>query len=137
VTRPDETEELIEKRKMYVVVRGDLPPGLRAAQAGHAIAEVAMRNPQPAEDWLCADDGNYLIILDVENERHLLYWLGIIERESIPCAAFKEPDLGNEWTAFAAFPEPSQNHLFSYLPLAYTKRRWGARLRRYFGVIPS
>ena len=134
MTRQDETPELVEKRKMFVVVRGDLPPGLRAAQAGHAIAEVTLSHPYIATNWHADPEGNYLIILDVPDERTLLWWLGITERESIPCVGFREPDLGNEWTSFAALPMPAQNDLFAELPLAYTKRHWGARLRRYFGI---
>ena len=137
MTRPDETPELIEKRKMYVIVRGDLPPGLRAAQAGHAVAEACLRMPNTADLWHTDEDGNYLIILEVDDEKALLDAYHLVKSYDIRRELFREPDLSLEATAFACLPSPELNHVLSHLPLAYTKRRWGARLRRYFGVMPS
>jgi peptidyl-tRNA hydrolase len=135
--RPDETPELTEKRKMYVVVRGDLPPGLRAAQAGHAIAEACLMIPHAADDWHEDPEGNYLIILEVPDEKALLAFWSEVKSWDIRQELFREPDMALEATAFAALPPPDLNHVFAVLPLAYTKRRWGARFRRWIGLRPA
>jgi len=135
MTRPDDLPAIAEKRKMYVIVRGDLPPGLRAAQAGHAVAEACLRL-RSASHWHDDPDGNYLIILEVSDEKALLDFYATVKSWDIPREMFREPDLHLEATAFAALPATTLNHVFSHLPLAYTKHRWGARLRRYFGVKP-
>jgi len=126
--RPDETPELIEKRKMYVVVRGDLPPGLRAAQAAHAVAEMCLRSTA-ATGWHQDPDGNYLIILEVPDEKALLNFWADVKSWDIRRELFREPDLAREATAFAALPMPHLNHVFADLPLAYAKHRWGAWFR--------
>jgi hypothetical protein len=128
--RQDEIPELAEKRKMYVVVRGDLRPGLRAAQAAHAVAEACLRMPDIADFWHTDPDGNYLIILEVESERELLDTCLLVKSYGIHLQVFREPDLWNEPTAFAAIPPPQLNHVFAHLPLAYTKRSLFRRMRR-------
>lgn len=135
--RPDETPELAEKRKMYVVVRGDLPPGLRAAQAGHAVAEVCLGLPNKADLWNTDEDGNYLITLEVDDIFALHDAHRLIVSNSIANRAFFEPDLGMEMTAFGCLPSPELNHVLSHLPLAYTKRRWASRFQRWIGLGPS
>lgn len=120
-------EPEVEPHKLYVVVREDLPPGLRAAQAGHAIAEVAMKHPDLAWHW--HRSGNYLIVLGVPDEETLVSWWLYLDIWETPRVGFREPDLDNSFTAFAAFPEPENNRVFNVLPLAYAqkKRRWFRR----------
>ncbi len=132
--RPDENEYLIDKRKMYVIVRGDLPPGLRAAQAGHAIAEICLRQNRAAS-WNLDPLGNYLIILEVPDEGALLEAFQLVKSYNICREMFREPDLRSEATALACLPPPELNHVLSGFPLAYTKRRWSARLRRRAGSL--
>lgn len=127
--RQDEVPEIVEKRKMFVIVRGDLPPGLRAAQAGHAVAEMCLRHDL-ARGWHDDPEGNYLIILEAESRVHLLDCLYDAQDQSITCELFREPDLDHQPTAFAALPMPEMNHVFSSLPLAYSRRRWWPRFRR-------
>ena len=128
--RPDDLPAIAEKRKMYVIVRSDLAPGLRAAQAGHAVAEACLRH-RDATHWHEDPEGNYLIILEVPDEEALLHFHQVVTVGwHITSEIFREPDLGYDATAFAALPRVGQNHLFSHLPLAYSKRRWWPRFRR-------
>ena len=59
----------------YVIVRADLPRGLQAAQICHAAGESAANQPVP--------EGTHAIVLQVEDEEHLLgiadklHWAGI------------------------------------------------------------
>jgi peptidyl-tRNA hydrolase len=122
--RPDESIELTEKRKMYVVVRRDLPPGLRAAQAGHAVAEMCLRFPESAHQWNDDSNGNYLIILEVHDEGELLEFYEEVKSWDILREFFREPDLCGQLTALAALPDPSLNHVFAELPLAFRRRSW-------------
>jgi len=127
--RPDDLLAIAEKRKMYVVVRSDLPPGLRAAQAAHAVAEACLRL-HAATHWHDDPEGNYLIILEVPNQEALLDSFAMVKSWGVPRELFREPDLRYDATAFAALPRVGQNHIFSHLPLAYSKRRWWPRFRR-------
>lgn len=116
---------MTEPAKLYVVVRRDLPPGLQAAQAGHAIAELCIRHPQAAFRW--NRGGNYLIVLAANNERDLIDWYLTAKSYDMTRELWREPDLQLDATAFAAFPEPEDNEVFARLPLALQekpRRRW-------------
>jgi len=78
------------KRRLYVVVRADLDPGLQAAQACHA----ARAYPTPP-----AEDEN-LVVLAARDGHHLgeLFELG---RRLGPGVAFHEPDLDGALTAIS------------------------------------
>lgn len=127
--RQDEIPEIVEKRKMFVIVRRDLPPGLRAAQAGHAVAEMCLRHDL-AHQWHDDPEGNYLIMLEVANEGVLLEWFSYVKSFDITRELFREPDLAYDATALAALPTPELNQVFSPLSLAYSHRRWWPRFRR-------
>jgi len=81
-------------KKLYVLVRKDLPTSYQAVQAGHAVAE-----------WLIHDQSwknGTLIYLGVNNEKELLRWGSKLKNKDIPFVTFKEPDIGNELTALAS-----------------------------------
>lgn len=98
-------------KRLYVVVRGDLPVGLQMAQACHAAREFAFK-------FWEQDVGENLVVLQAKNEGHLLrLWVENDEDgERANSVLFREPDLGNEFTAFAASGK-ARRHL-SALPLA-------------------
>lgn len=80
-------------RRLYVLVRKDLPESYRAVQAGHAVAE-----------WLLHDrswNNETLIYLSVPNEVGLYRWADKLCRRKINFVGFKEPDIGNQLTALA------------------------------------
>jgi len=79
-------------KRLYIVVRDDLTPGLMLAQACHAAFEYGMYG---------ADDvGDNLIVLTASPD-------ALRELEAQVCAltlsheSFREPDLGGELTALA------------------------------------
>lgn len=89
--------------KLYVLVRDDLSPGLQLAQAVHAATAFAQRHPERSASTENA------VILAVPDEATLLSYAtddGVL---------FREPDLGDEATAFATVSEGSA---YSSLPLA-------------------
>jgi hypothetical protein len=108
-------------RKLYAVVREDLPPGLRAAQMAHAVAGVVQNMPSATLEWQTAD--NYLIVLGARDEIHLREVVSVLLDENVSHYVWHEPDLGNSLTAVASLPDPTKNILFADLPLAYTKRK--------------
>ena len=95
-------------KRLYVVVRADLPAGLQLAQACHATREFGLRHPE-------VDVGDNLVVLHVPGEAELRRIVDAAG-EALPVAPFFEPDLGGEMTA-AAFPF-SARPLVSSLPLA-------------------
>lgn len=97
-------------------MRGDLAPGLQAAQAVHAALEFAAANPEMIGAWL--KDSNYLVIVQVDDEQALA---GLIRRavlKRIPHHTVVEPDLGDEMTALALAPGDAARRLCASLPLA-------------------
>lgn len=90
--------------RLFGVTRADLPAGLRAAQVGHALIAWTVRYGPPPEN---------LVLLEVPDEQALL---GVLAR-CVDCdaAAFHEPDLNGEFTAFAVGPRAAR--ALSNLPL--------------------
>lgn len=127
--RIDNTPQLAEKRKLYVVVRRDLPPGLRTAQAAHAVAEMCIYHQDLADLWRADPDGNYLIVLEVPDEPALLNMFHDVKAWGISRELFREPDIGFQATALGALPAPGLNHAFAHLPLAFAKRTIWQRMR--------
>lgn len=82
-------------KKLYVLVNKDLPCSLPAVQAGHAVAEFCLRHAQ-AREW----DNQYLIFLEVYNQKQLEHWKFKFEKRNIDISLFKEPDINNVMTAF-------------------------------------
>jgi hypothetical protein len=80
-------------KRLYVIVRKDLPKSYRAVQAGHAVAE-----------WLLHDQtwkNETLIYLGVQDEKELSSWVDKLDFKNIKWVGFKEPDINNELTAIA------------------------------------
>lgn len=100
--------------RMYVIVRGDLLPGYQMAQAAHAATYLA------AESKLSLYQHPTITILNVPNEAVLMNVLEM--HQHIPGDPepflFREPDLGNEATAFACY---SIGEEFASLPLALSE----------------
>jgi peptidyl-tRNA hydrolase len=102
--------------RLYIAVRGDLPPGLQAAQAVHSAIEYALASPGSAAEWHA--HSNFLVVVAVPDEWSLL---GLVERArktGVPCWAVREPDIGDEVTAAALGPGEGARRLCSSLPLA-------------------
>jgi len=109
--------DLSPRRKLYAVVREDLPEGLRAAQMAHAVAGIVQNMPAATAEWQGTD--NYLIVLGVRDEERLRGVVGILLDENVSHYLWHEPDLDGSLTAIASLPEPTYNGLFAGLPLAY------------------
>ena len=79
-------------KKMYVLVRKDMPKSYQAVQAGHALAEYLM-HVQHA--WT----NGTLVYLNVRNEKELYNWIKVLNIKGIDWKGFWEPDVGDELTA--------------------------------------
>ena len=97
-------------------MRGDLAPGLQAAQAVHAAFEFAAKHPETTAEWL--RDSNYLVIVQVPDEASLS---GLIRRAVLAGVDHHtgvEPDIDDEMTAVALAPGDAARRLCASLPLA-------------------
>jgi peptidyl-tRNA hydrolase len=108
----------------YILVRGDLPPGLQAAQACHAAFDFATVYPEITRKW--KRQSNYICILQVPDERTLLDYAALARSEDVKFVLFHDPDVpldGDDesgvgsHTALAIEPGEFYRHLSS-LPLA-------------------
>lgn len=91
------------EKKLYVVVRGDLEPGLRAAQSCHALRQFVEEHPETDQDWF--KTSNTFVLLEVPDVEELAELTLVLDRRDIKYARFIEPDLGHELTAIAVAPE--------------------------------
>lgn len=98
-------------QKLFVVIRADLPPGLQAAQACHALQAMNDQHPQVIKQW----KGN-IVLLAVSNMAELSELACTMQRAKMPIALFCEPDIGGEPTALAVHGNASKR--LSSLPLA-------------------
>ncbi len=95
-------------KRLYVVVRDDLPPGLQMAQACHAAFEFGRYAQE-------ADVGDNLVVLHASREKICALAKAAMGR-GLAHILFEEPDLGGEATAVAL--EGDGRPLVSSLPLA-------------------
>jgi len=103
-----------EMDKLYIVVRNDLEHGLQAAQACHALREFGEEHPEIDKKWY--EDSKNIVILQAPSETDLHKLVATAQREEIPHAGFREPDLNDVLTAVAL--APTAGRLLSNLPLA-------------------
>jgi peptidyl-tRNA hydrolase len=101
--------------KLYIVVRGDLSPGLRAAQACHAQRLFVEEHPEVDRDWY--ENSNTIVILEVRDIDELMDLAFDLDARNIRFSQFDEPDLQNEPTAIAVAPEGKG--FLRRLPLAF------------------
>lgn len=101
--------------KLFLVVRGDLSPGARAAQLCHAMREFIEHHPEIDEEWYRVS--NTVVLLEVEDESRLRSLAEDATKVGAPVTLFAEPDLDNQYTALAL--GPSGRNLVRRLPLAF------------------
>lgn len=101
-------------QKLYIIVRSDLSPGAQCAQACHAMRAFSGQHPERDATWY--RDSNNLVVLNVASEGELMQWLEMLQGTGAPVALFREPDFGDQATAFAALPESGRE--LRKLPLA-------------------
>jgi peptidyl-tRNA hydrolase len=104
--------------KIFLVTRGDLAPGVRAAQLCHALRQLAAEHPELDARWFA--ESNTLVLLEVSDEPALAALAVRARDDDIPVAAFHEPDLGGSLTAVAL--GPAARRLVRRLPLAYSRQ---------------
>lgn len=97
-------------KRLYVVVRSDLPPGLQMAQACHAVRAFSTGRPV-----LLFDEN--LIALNA-TPAELMGILARVHHEQIPYAPFYEPDLDLQLTAIAISGDGQARRILSTYPLA-------------------
>lgn len=107
----------MDVKRLYVVVRHDLPLGLQMAQACHAAREFTLQHEE--------DVGDNLVVLHASPGE--LCCLVASAEGLCTVTAFHEPDLGGELTA-AAFGLGARA-LLSSLPLACRPPRPKAELQ--------
>ena len=99
-------------KRLYVVVRADIPAGLQLAQACHVTREFTRAHPEE-------DVGENLVVLAAKSEPELQE-LFTDARSVCPRTAFYEPDLDGAMTAVALVGEARR--LLSSFPLALRYR---------------
>lgn len=109
-------------RYQYILVRGDLSPGLQAAQAAHAAFDFALKFPDSTRKW--SQTSNYICILAVPDEQTLLSYGTKAHDQGVRHVIFHDPDVPGDasglvgsFTALAIEPGDFHRHLSS-LPLA-------------------
>lgn len=107
--------------KLFIVTRSDLAPGARAAQLCHAMRQWSAEHPEADRQWF--EESNTLVLLEAANEEALAALVGRAQAARVPCAEFREPDLGEALTAVTIGPPGAG--LVAQLPLALRERKGG------------
>lgn len=95
---------------VYCLVRSDLPLSQQVVQACHASHQAGR--------FLLLEDPPNLIVLSVEDEASLLDAAQRAQGHGIRLTVFREPDRGNEATAFCTEPvQGAARKIFQRLPL--------------------
>jgi len=100
--------------KLYVAVREDLPPGLQAAQACHAVREFTARHPDLDQEWF--ERSKTLVLVGVPDEAAVHALARAAAHAGAPFAVNLEPDLGDQVTAIALTGKEAKR-LMRELPL--------------------
>lgn len=104
----------MKNTKLYVIVRGDLPPGAQLAQSNHAAIRFCLTFTEAAREW--SDASNNIAVLAAPDERALaMLLLHATGRPDVRAVSFREIDLDNSMTAIALFGEPV-SRMVSSLP---------------------
>jgi peptidyl-tRNA hydrolase len=101
--------------KLYVIVREDLSPGARVAQAVHGAHGFADAHPTEYARW--RSDSNTVAVLGAQGEPHLRYLMEMARTWDIPHASFQEPDMAGASTVLVLAPGPASQRLTRGLPL--------------------
>jgi len=102
-------------RRLYIVVRNDLIPGLQISQSVHAKDEFTKEHPEVERRW--ANTSNTIIILSgTTNQLYSAISQALVK--NVKFSSFKEPDLNYEVTAVAFEPSLATVELVKGLPLA-------------------
>jgi len=108
--------------KLYVVVRGDLKPGLRAAQAVHAAIELSSNSPRGVFDWEVTDGSLVLLQTKTPSDLEELR-KQVLNLKPYAYGEFHEIDLNGELTSIAFWNEEFEvlSDLVRELPLAFSE----------------
>jgi peptidyl-tRNA hydrolase len=101
--------------RLYLAVRGDLSPGLAAAQAVHAAFQFATEYPSITGPWL--QNSQYLVIVSVPDEAALIGLTTRALEQDLACSLWAEPDMRGAKTALAIQPGAVARRLCANLPL--------------------
>jgi peptidyl-tRNA hydrolase len=102
-------------RKLFIVVREDLPYGSPCAQVAHALTEFSIKYPVDFHDWY--NVSNTIAVLRVPTMLDLAKLCDRAEFEGCRKAEFHEPDLNNELTAVAFEPSEKSRLFLKHLEL--------------------
>ena len=91
--------------------------GYRAVQSTHAALNFIFEHPSRAGPWFY--DSNYLVQLELKNEKQLKLLIRNCEKYGLAYTVFSEPDIGNQITAIAIEPSPITQKLVRKIPLLF------------------
>jgi hypothetical protein len=78
-----------------------------------------MEHPELSKNW--HKDSNYLTVLNVRDEEHLVEISGKLSDRGIQHVSFREPDIDNQLTSIAVLSNDVLHKVTSSLPLALKK----------------
>lgn len=94
--------------------------GYKAVQSTHAAINFIFEHPGRAGPWFT--DSNYLIQLELKNEKQLKLLIQKCEQYQLYYTVFREPDIGNQITAVAIEPSKITQKLVSKIPLLFKNK---------------
>lgn len=104
--------------KLYVIVRGDIPPGRQVAQACHGMRQFYEEHPVIDREWFAKS--NYIVVLNARDEIHIFEMMEEVVRKDVNFSIFREPDMNDEITVIVLEPSARSAKICRKLPLAFS-----------------
>ena len=96
--------------KMYIMIRDDLSKSQQGVQGGHALAEFMLSYPDIARQW----NNGVIVYVKADIDTISSYVHKLADTPNISIASFKEPDIGNQLTAIAAYGPEASPHFSGF-----------------------
>ena len=102
--------------KLYIIVRRDITPGYKLAQACHGIRQFSEEHGEIDKKWF--KNSNYICVLETLNEQSLEQLVEHAKIKGVAHSLFREPDLNNEITVLVLEPSWYSRKICKKLKLA-------------------
>ncbi len=94
---------------MFILVRSDLSKSQQGVQGGHALAQFMLSYPDLAEEW----NNQTIVYLKTDHETIQRYEV-ILPLGDVNTTSFREPDIGNQLTALAAYGYDAEKYFTDF-----------------------
>jgi len=94
--------------------------GYQVVQGTHSAIKFQHEHPLVAKQW--HDTSQYLVMLGVKDQSHLIKYIKLFEEEGLKHSIFVEPDIGHQITSVTVEPSEKTSQLCKRLNLLMSNK---------------